>query len=85
MAKSAKSSHNTVRKYLSGGTIVRQAELIESVPTPNDRVRKQIDGLVVSGEIERFVVGNHIMLRPTDELNTSGLVPSDSTLSVPLR
>jgi hypothetical protein len=54
--------------------VIRLAELFEETPPRGDEldpaveadVRRELDQLELAGEIERYTVGDHIMIKTTD-------------------
>lgn len=51
--------------------VLRLEELLEETAMDELPARQELDELVLAGEVERTPVGNHVMIRCTDEFSGS--------------
>lgn len=57
------------RRVLANTRVIRLTELLEETTLNEIHARRQIDGMLLSGEVKQFVVGEHIILKTTDTFN----------------
>lgn len=58
--------------------VLRLTELLEETDIDELDVRQELDTLVLQGEVERFPVGEHIMIRPTDKFDPTSRTSVDN-------
>lgn len=67
-----------VRELLAENRVLRISELLDETPHGELAVRHELDQLQVDGEVTTFPVGEHIMVKATDEFSPpSARVPVD--------
>ncbi len=69
----ARGAHSVLAESNPGSTH-RLAELLNESNMDELVVRKEIDALALDGQIERLYVGEHVMVKKTDEFDPDDIV-----------